>query len=136
MKVSRAGTRPTLTDFGEAVTGYGWVEELHTSPAPARARLACATFGPKGRTAWHSHPLGQAILIVHGVARVGSGDGTVVRCTPGDVVWFDPGERHWHGADASGTMIQLNLQEADEEGAFIEFYEPVSDREYDAAERS
>jgi quercetin dioxygenase-like cupin family protein len=126
MEITKAGTRTTLPSHPDWVLGDTWLEKLIESPEPSRARLYRVTFAPGARTSWHTHPLGQAVVVLEGVALIGDEEGRVHRCVAGDVVWIQPGERHWHGADA-GVAVQLNLQEADSAGAIYEFYEPVAD---------
>jgi quercetin dioxygenase-like cupin family protein len=97
---------------------------------PARVRAAVVTFEPGARTAWHTHPLGQTLLIVSGFGRAQSQGGAIVELRPGDVVWFAPGEKHWHGASPATAMSHLAIQEA-ENGQAVTWLEQVADADYD-----
>ncbi len=97
--------------------------------APARAAGALVTFEPGARTAWHTHPLGQTIIITTGVGRVQKLGGPVEEVNPGDVVWFAPGEKHWHGAGPNNGMSHIAIQET-LNGSAVEWLEHVTDAEY------
>jgi quercetin dioxygenase-like cupin family protein len=129
MNILRAGTRPTERGHASSFTGVVLMDFVVEAPAPARVRATRVTFEPAARTAWHRHPLGQTLVILFGVALIGRADGTVERALPGDTVWFDPGERHWHGATPNALMSHLAIQEADEDGA-VKWEEQVTDEQY------
>ncbi len=128
MRISRAAGRYGREGPSEWFTGSVWMLEI--VEAPTRLRAHRVTFSPRARTAWHSHPLGQALEIVSGHARIGRRDGAVEVLSTGDVVWFEPDELHWHGATEDGPMVHLALQEADDEGVTASWGEHVSDDEY------
>lgn len=128
MDIVRAADRRSQEGPEEWFTGSVWIQEI--IEAPTRLRALRVTFSPGARTAWHSHPLGQALEIVSGRARIGRDDGRVQVLNPGDVVWFDPDERHWHGASEDGPMVHLALQEADDAGVAASWAEQVTDEEY------
>jgi quercetin dioxygenase-like cupin family protein len=122
--------RPT-TNQGPAewFTGTVWIDTIRTPTAPARAQVARVRFAPKARTAWHTHPLGQTLHILEGVARVQSEGGPVVELHAGDTVSFAPGERHWHGAASDSFMAHLAVQEV-ENGSAADWAEHVTDEQY------
>jgi quercetin dioxygenase-like cupin family protein len=97
-------------------------------PAPS-ASIRCSTFEPGGRTAWHTHPLGQTLIVMSGVGRVQRQGGPIEEIRPGDVVWFPPGEKHWHGASPTTAMTHIAVQEA-LNGKVVEWMEQVSDAQY------
>ena len=99
MEIQRNGTRPSATGSADYFTGAVRVDRLFEASAPARVRGADVTFEPGARTAWHTHPLGQTLIVTSGVGRVQRADGPVEEIHPADVVWFAPGEKHWHGAN-------------------------------------
>jgi quercetin dioxygenase-like cupin family protein len=109
------------------------LDPIVEAPAPARVNAVRVTFEPAARTHWHRHPLGQALHIQAGTALIGRDDGTVERAMPGDTVWFEPGERHWHGAAPDSLMTHLAVQVADETGDATAWEEPVSDEQYGSA---
>ena len=111
-------------------TGTVWIDEVITTPAPARVSSAMVSFAPGARTAWHTHPVGQAIHIVSGVGRVQRRGEAVQEVQPGDTVWFEPGEEHWHGAASDRTMTHLAIQESDGSGSFVVWLKHVTDEEY------
>jgi quercetin dioxygenase-like cupin family protein len=130
MEIVQPGSRPAQRPPAEWFSGVVFLETLVEAPAPARVRAARVTFEPGARTAWHRHPLGQLLVIASGVALIGHEDGTVEQAAPGATVWFDPGERHWHGATADAPMTHVAIQEADESGSVVAWEEHVSDEQY------
>jgi quercetin dioxygenase-like cupin family protein len=131
MHITRAGSRPSTRGPADWFTGTVRIDPLFTAPEPARAAGATVTFEPGARTAWHTHPLGQTLIVLSGVGRAQREGGPVEEIHPGDVVWFAPGERHWHGASATTAMQHLAIQEA-LDGKAVEWMEHVSDAEYTA----
>jgi len=106
------------------------LNEIASAPYSSDVRALRVTFEPGARTAWHTHPYGQMIQIVSGVGRVQKVGEGVVEVLPGDVVWFEPGERHWHGAAPLQTMSHLAIQRADSDGMTATWLELVTDTEY------
>ena len=129
MELFRNGTRPPQTGDPAYFTGRVRLDPIVRAPDPARVAAATVTFEPGARTHWHTHPLGQTLLIVAGVGRVQHEGGPVAEVRPGDVVWFAPGERHWHGASPQVAMTHIAIQER-LEGAVVEWLEHVSDADY------
>ena len=105
------------------------VDPLFERPAPARVRSASVTFQPGARTAWHTHPLGQTLIITFGCGWAQREGGPIEEIRPGDVVWFAPGERHWHGATAATAMTHIAIQEA-LDGKAVTWLDKVSDEQY------
>lgn len=114
-------------------TGTVWQDPLIHAEEPARLRGLRVSFEPGARTAWHTHPLGQTLIVVSGVGRVQLEGEAIQEIKPGDTVWIAPGEKHWHGASPSQGMVHLAFQEATEAGAHVEWMEHVSDEDYGAA---
>ena len=110
-------------------TGSVKIDPLFEAPAPARVRGARVTFEPGARTAWHTHPLGQTLIVTVGLGWAQSWDGEVQEIRPGDVVWFPPNEKHWHGATPTSAMTHIAIQEA-LDGKVVEWMEHVSDAAY------
>ena len=105
------------------------VDALFEAPDPARARGASVTFEPGARTAWHTHPLGQTLIIMAGLGWVQTEGGPIEEIRPGDVVWFPPGEKHWHGATPTTAMTHIAVQES-LNGKNVDWLEKVSDEQY------
>jgi quercetin dioxygenase-like cupin family protein len=129
MKLTRSGAQPSAKGPDDWFTGTVRIDPLFSSPAPARAAGAAVTFEPGARTAWHTHPLGQTLIVVFGLGLVQRAGGPVEEIRPGDVVWFEPGERHWHGASPTTAMQHVAVQES-LDGKAVEWLEKVSDEEY------
>lgn len=129
MEIHRNGSRPSTQGSADYFTGSVRVAPLFEAPAPARARGAQVTFEPGARTAWHTHPLGQTLIVTSGCGWVQRAGGPVEEIRPGDVVWFPPGEKHWHGATATTAMTHIAIQEA-LDGKTVEWLEKVSDDQY------
>lgn len=132
MEIVRSGSQPSLKGAAEWFTGAVRVDPLFQAPEPARVRCATVTFEPGARTAWHTHPLGQILIVTAGCGRVQRWGGPVEEVHPGDVVWFAPGEKHWHGASPTTAMTHIAIQEA-LDGKTVEWMEHVSDEQYMAA---
>lgn len=129
MNIDRIGDRPSTPGAPEYFTGSVRLDPLFQAPEPARAMGASVTFEPGARTAWHTHPLGQTLVVVSGCGLVQRRGGPIETVRPGDVVWFPPGEKHWHGATATVAMTHVAIQEA-LDGTAVEWLEHVSDAEY------
>ncbi len=129
MDIIRNGTRPSAQGPAEYFTGRVRIDPLLATTPPARATGAAVTFEPGARTAWHTHPLGQTLIVISGmgwVQREGEKRQTI---HPGDVVWILPGERHWHGATATTGMTHIAIQEA-LDGKAVDWMEHVNDAQY------
>jgi quercetin dioxygenase-like cupin family protein len=131
MDITRVGTRPSRRGPGDYFTGTVRIDPVLDAPEPARVRAAVVTFEPGARTAWHTHPLGQTLLVLSGLGLAQARGGPVREIRPGDTVWFAPGERHWHGAAPDVAMTHLAMQEA-LDGAAVDWLEKVTDAEYGA----
>lgn len=129
MKITRNGTQPSGKGSADWFTGTVRVDPLFQPQDPARAAGASVTFEPGARTAWHTHPLGQTLIITAGLGRVQSEGGRVEEVRPGDVVWFPPGLKHWHGAGPTTAMTHIAIQEQ-LNGRVVEWLEKVSDEQY------
>jgi quercetin dioxygenase-like cupin family protein len=130
MDIKRAGSQPSRKGQPEYFTGTVWIDPLIDASAPARARGARVTFEPGARTAWHIHPLGQTLIVSAGCGRAQCWGGPIEEIRPGDVVWFPPGEKHWHGAAPTTAMTHIAVQEH-VNGNAVEWMEHVSDEQYD-----
>jgi len=135
MQITRAGAQPSATGPADWFTGTVRIDPLFAAAAPARAAGNAVTFEPGARTAWHTHPLGQTLLVTFGRGLVQRDGGPVEEVRAGDVVRFEPGERHWHGATATTAMQHVAIQEA-LDGKAVEWLEHVTDAEYGAAPRA
>ena len=131
MEITRAGSQASTRGSSDYFTGTVRVHPLFQAPAPARASGAAVTFEPGARTAWHTHPLGQTLVMTAGFGRVQRWDGPVEEIRPGDVVWFPRGEKHWHGASPTTALTHIALQEQ-LDGKNVEWMEQVSDKQYRA----
>lgn len=129
MDIKRSGSRPSGKGPGEWFTGTVRIDPLFSLPEPARAAGNLVTFEPGARTAWHTHPLGQTLIVSSGLGWVQREGGAVEEIRPGDVVWFEPDEKHWHGATASTAMSHIAIQEA-LNGTPVIWLEKVSDEQY------
>ena len=129
MEITRNGTLPSNKAPADHFTGAVRVDPLFQAPAPARVVGASVTFEPGARTAWHTHPLGQTLVVTAGLGWVQREGGSVDEIRPGDVVWFAPGEKHWHGASPTTAMTHLAIQEA-KDGKTADWLEKVSDEQY------
>src|SRR6202043_303945 len=131
MEIKRSGSQPSVKGPAEYFTGTVRIDPLLSPPAPARVRGASVTFEPGARTAWHSHPLGQTLIVTTGCGRVQCWGGPIEDIRPGDVIWFAPGEKHWHGATATTAMTHIAIQEH-LSGKTVDWMEKVSDEQYQA----
>jgi quercetin dioxygenase-like cupin family protein len=128
MDIHRIGDRPSTTGDAAYFTGSVRLDPLFSAREPARAMGASVTFEPGARTAWHTHPLGQTLIVTSGCGLVQRWGGPIERVRPGDVVWFPPGEKHWHGATATVAMTHIAIQEA-LDGRAVEWLEEVSEEQ-------
>jgi quercetin dioxygenase-like cupin family protein len=129
MDIKRNGSQPSGKGPADWFTGTVRIDPLFQAPAPARASGATVTFEPGARTAWHTHPLGQTLIVTSGFGRVQRDGGSVEEIRPGDVVWFSPGEKHWHGASPTTAMTHVAIAEA-QNGKVVDWMEKVSDAQY------
>jgi quercetin dioxygenase-like cupin family protein len=134
MEVKRNGSQPSQKGPEEYFTGSVRIDSPFHGSAPARASGAVVTFEPGARTAWHTHPLGQTLIVTSGCGWVQSEGGPKVEIRPGDVVWCPPNERHWHGATPTTAMTHIAIVEA-LDGKAVEWMEKVSDEQYLAGSR-
>ena len=129
MELKRAESRVSASGSGDWFTGKVTINLLFDAPAPARVAVAAVTFEPGARTAWHTHPLGQTLIVVEGCGWAQRHGGPVEEIRPGDVIWFPPGEKHWHGATATSSMTHVAIQEK-LDGQAVTWMEKVSDEQY------
>ena len=129
MEIKRVGSQPSAKGPSDWFTGSVRIDPLFQAPDPARVAGASVTFEPCARTAWHTHPLGQTLVIVSGCGWVQRLGGPLEEVHPGDIVWFAPGEKHWHGATATTGMTHIAIQER-LDGRVVEWLEHVSDQDY------
>lgn len=129
MEIKRIGSRPSGKGQGEYFTGTVRIDPLFEARDPARAVGLAVTFEPGARTEWHSHPLGQTLIVTSGCGLVRRWGGQIEEIRPGDVVWIPPGEKHWHGATATTAMTHIAIQEQ-LEGKTVDWMEKVSDEQY------
>ena len=129
MKITRSNSQPSRKGPAEYFTGAVRVDQPFQGSTPARLGGAFVTFEPGARTAWHTHPLGQTLIVTAGCGRVQREGGPVEEIRPGDVVWFPPGEKHWHGATPTTAMTHIALQEK-LDGKAVEWMEKVSEEQY------
>ena len=135
IQIVRRGARPALQAPAEHFTGSVRVDPLFQATAPARASCSLVTFEPGARTAWHSHPLGQILIVTAGTGRVQRWGDTVEEIHQGDVVWIPPGQKHWHGAAPNSSMAHIGIVEQ-LDGKAVDWMEKVSDTQYVAPTRS
>ncbi len=129
MEIKRAGAQASQRGPAEWFTGSVRIDPLFAAADPARAAGAAVTFEPGARTAWHTHPLGQSLIVTAGAGRVQREGGPVEEIRPGDVVWFPAGEKHWHGAAPDTAMTHIAVQES-LNGKAVEWMEKVTDQQY------
>jgi quercetin dioxygenase-like cupin family protein len=129
MELKRAGSQPSQKGSPDFFTGTVRIDPLHTAPEPARVACATVTFEPGARTAWHTHPLGQTLVVVAGCGWTQCEGEPRVEIRAGDVVWCPPGHRHWHGATSTTAMSHIAIQEGIN-GKFVDWMEHVSDAQY------
>lgn len=131
MHITRAGTNPSSKGPADWFTGTVRVDPMFNTADPERVQGALVTFEPGARTAWHTHPLGQTLIVTFGHGLVQRWGGPIDGIHPGDVVWFEPGEKHWHGASPETGMSHIALQEV-QNGKVVDWLEHVSDEQYGA----
>ena len=129
MNIKRIGSQPSTKGSEEYFTGSVRIDPLFQAHDPARAVGANVTFEPGARTAWHTHPLGQTLIITYGCGWIQCWDCPKEEIHPGDVVWIPPGEKHWHGATATTAMTHIAIQEQ-LDGKAVDWMEKVSDEQY------
>ncbi|UHC14416.1 cupin domain-containing protein [Methylobacterium currus] len=132
MDIKRSGSQPSGQGPSDWFTGTVRVDPLFTAPDPARVAGAHVTFEPGARTAWHTHPLGQTLIVTFGRGLVQRAGGPIEEISAGDVVWFEPGEKHWHGATATTALTHIAIQER-QDGTAVMWLEPVTDEQYRGA---
>ncbi len=135
MDIRRAGSQASVKGPSDWFTGAVRIDPLFPVRDPASAAGHTVTFEPGARTAWHTHPLGQIIIVISGVGRAQREGGPVEEIRPGDVVWFEPGEKHWHGAAPATAMVHIAIQES-LDGKAVDWLEQVSDADYLASSTS
>ena len=135
MDIKRSGTQPSGKGPAEYFTGTVRIDPLFQSPEPSRALGVSVTFEPGARTAWHTHPLGQTLIVTSGCGLVQSWGGPIEKIRPGDVVWCPPGEKHWHGATATTGMAHIAIVEQ-LDGKAVDWMEKVTDEQYQAGSRA
>jgi len=129
MEIKRSGTQSRSKGPANWFTGNVRIDLLFEAPEPARVRGASVTFEPGARTAWHTHPLGQMLIVTSGLGWAQREGGPIDEIRPGDVVWFSPNEKHWHGATARTAMTHIAIQEA-LNGRVVDWMEHVTDKQY------
>ena len=129
MEIKRVGSQPSNKGPADWFTGTVRMDPLIQAKAPARVAGASVTFEPGARTAWHTHPLGQTLIVTAGCGWTQREGGPVEEIHPGDVVWISPGEKHWHGATATTAMTHIAIQEQ-LDGKVVDWLEKVSDEQY------
>jgi quercetin dioxygenase-like cupin family protein len=131
MDISKVGSRPPSAGPADYFSGIVRINPLFEAPSPARAAGASVTFEPGARTAWHTHPLGQTLIVTAGHGLVQREGGKIEQIHPGDVVWFAPHEKHWHGATPTTAMTHIAIQEK-LDGRVVDWMEHVTDEQYHA----
>ena len=129
MEIRRVGSEASGKGPAEYFTGAVRIDRLAEAPEPARVVAASVTFEPGARTAWHTHPLGQTLIVTAGCGRAQRAGGPIEEIRPGDVIWFAPGEKHWHGAAPTTGMTHIAIQEKIN-GKTVEWMEHVTDEQY------
>jgi quercetin dioxygenase-like cupin family protein len=129
MDIKRNGSQSSGKGPADWFTGTVRIDPLFAAPAPARVSGASVTFEPGARTAWHTHPLGQTLIVTSGFGRAQREGGPVEEIRPGDVVWFSPGEKHWHGASPTTAMTHIAIAEA-QNGKVVDWMGHVTDAQY------
>ena len=129
MEIKRIGAQPSAKGPAEYFTGTVRIDPLYSPPEPARVAMALVTFEPGARTAWHTHPFGQTLIVTAGCGWVQRLGGIKEEIHPGDVIYFEPGEKHWHGATATTSMSHIAIQEK-LNGSPVDWMEHVSDEQY------
>lgn len=135
MEIWRSGSRPSGAGPEDWFTGRVRMDPLFGAEDPSQVAAALVTFEPGARTNWHTHPLGQRLIVTAGCGWVQRDGGGVETIRPGDVVWFAPGERHWHGATSRTAMSHIAVQEA-QDGRAVDWQEAVAEEEYLAGDQA
>jgi quercetin dioxygenase-like cupin family protein len=133
LEIKQAGSQPSVKGSSEWFTGSVRIDPLFQAPDPAFVQCASVTFEPGARTAWHTHPLGQTLIVTAGYGWAQREGGPVEEIRPGDVVWFSPGEKHWHGATPTTAMTHIAIQEK-KDGKVVDWMEHVTDEQYRSSE--
>lgn len=129
MNIQRTGSQASAQGRSDWFTGAVRIDPLFQAPDPARVQGASVTFEPGARTAWHTHPLGQTLIVTAGCGWAQRAGGPIEEIHPGDVVWIPPGEKHWHGATPTTALVHIAVQER-LHGEAVDWLEPVSDQQY------
>ena len=129
MEIKKSGSQPSVKGPADWFTGTVRIDSPFKGSDPARVTGAIVTFEPGARTAWHTHPLGQTLVVTAGSGLVQRLGGSIEKIYPGDIVWFPPGEKHWHGATATTAMTHIAIQEQ-LDGKAVDWMEKVSDEQY------
>ncbi|AUD01309.1 (R)-mandelonitrile lyase [Spirosoma pollinicola] len=129
MEITRVGSQPSAKGPDDWFTGAVRIDSLFAANDARRGAAASVTFEPGARTAWHTHPLGQTLIVTAGCGWIQREGGRVEEIRPGDVIWFEPNEKHWHGATATTGMTHIAIQE-NLNGNVVEWMEKVSDSDY------
>jgi quercetin dioxygenase-like cupin family protein len=129
MQIKRSGSQPSGKGPADYFTGTVRIDAPFQATTPGRVGGATVTFEPGARTAWHTHPLGQTLIVVAGLGRVQRQGGPVEAIRPGDIVWFSPGEKHWHGAAPDCAMTHIAIAES-LDGKVVDWMEKVTDEQY------
>lgn len=129
MQIKKVGSQPSSKGPADWFTGTVRIDPLFQADAPARAAGASVTFEPGARTAWHTHPLGQTLIVISGSGLAQRDGGHIEEIHPGDVVWFPPREKHWHGAAPKTAMTHIAIQEV-LDGKAVDWMEKVTDEQY------
>ncbi|MEH1986666.1 MULTISPECIES: (R)-mandelonitrile lyase [unclassified Nostoc] len=129
MDIKRSGSQPSAKGAAEYFTGTVRIDPLFEAHDPARTLGASVTFEPGARTAWHTHPLGQTLIVTAGCGLAQRWGGAIEQIRPGDTIWFSPGEKHWHGATSTTAMTHIAIQEQ-LDGKTVDWMEKVSDKQY------
>jgi len=135
MEIKRVGSQPSGKGPADWFTGTVHIDPLFAVRDPGRVAGASVTFEPGARTAWHTHPLGQTLIVTAGCGWVQRDGGSVEVIRPGDVVWFSPGEKHWHGAAATTAMTHIAVQERLDDKV-VDWMEKVTDEQYQAGSKA
>jgi quercetin dioxygenase-like cupin family protein len=130
MEITKAGSQSSAKGSADWFTGAVRIDAPFQRASPARASGATVTFEPGARTAWHTHPLGQTLIVTSGCGRVQRDGGPIEEIRAGDIVWFAPGERHWHGASPTTAMTHIAIQEQ-LDGKAVDWLEHVTDEQYE-----
>jgi quercetin dioxygenase-like cupin family protein len=132
MDIKKLGERPSIHPPAEYFSGTVWMEAVADASVPNAAKSVVLSFAPGARTAWHTHPLGQMLYVISGVGLAQSWGGPIREMRAGDSVWFDAGEKHWHGATPTNAMVHFAVQEA-KDGKTVDWLEHVTDAQYAAS---